>query len=1150
MITKIVRADESTLPQIKSCTYTQDVNGNTDVRVGCVSSASIEVSAFASESNAPTNGERLTYYQVDDEGNETKIGVFYAEPTITTKNSYSFVAYDAVKKLDVDFSEHLATIQADFPMTLMEIVEEAANVAGVTLASGLSFPLSTLSINAFSQSGITCRQIFSWAAEIAGRFVRCNADGEIIFDWYATASDVIAPSDTNGAIYYKQDGLTYEKYETSTLDRVRVYQTNIDVLAYVYPQSVTDGNTYDVSGNLLLLDASDSTYNTVAQNIYNVLTSLGVYRPCSVQLFPFNNPFKAGDKITITDSQGVTFNTIVMSITINDSGVTLTSTGNEEYANASSSLDSTILALTENAKTSAETNQYFWFQSSGMDAGAHITQIPKNEFQTTPSGGNTWITTDGLAIRNGMELLAEFFKDRIRVGKLEDNQFLWSISNNGFDVSYVRELTNGGYKYFENTSFFYTGSLGQSNIFYEETKKSNATLVSDNSAHIILDLPKDQIPIASSLSYGEMNWTSTSEIRSLPSGAALSITIRRTIQEFLDQNIIESEDVTWILEQVEANNYTHMGAEIWDSNVYSLNGNHNILSKAPSGNQYVFFTSAGTFYPTEIEYSGSWKFVESSRFSATLLAPDSEHDYYRADFGTIEGNENLKYFGWKITNGELVRNIFLPSPQLRYNALPPFTFRVGTANDTVGMFSASIGEDINPIGKNSLGVGLGVTTGDNSLAIGKYNDHQDNNVFEIGNGESDSKRSNALTVDWSGILSVYNVDNKLALNPLNDTIDFAYTDPTTQETFSGSVFVPDIVTKNNPILNGIVLAQSADNSGFHIHNTRWDATIGEEVPTNISALGSYTIYDVNDYPAFYMQLEKTNADLLQQSFILQRDDGTGNNISHGFLLQIGANSNPLVVFPSTESRDAWANGLNVVKKAGDTMTGDLTIQKSNPHFYTQATNVDITETDNGVSANTWSGFSTRDKNDYAIAQFFGQAGADGNTAATMWVYNRDTAGTEIAYGYFRMTMNKSGAISYSLSNPAAFCNAIGVGTRLSAHLTENASVASSSTFSNLISLTIPTGIWVVIAAINMQNNNATIGSFTAASLGSTTTGTQYARAQVGTCTGNTVVQISAILNFTASTTVYLNVAQGGGVTRAVVSGASNTYIVAVRIASR
>ena len=47
------------------------------------------------------------------------------------------------------------------------------------------------------------------------------------------------------------------------------------------------------------------------------------------------------------------------------------------------------------------------------------------------------------------------------------------------------------------------------------------------------------------------------------------------------------------------------------------------------------------------------------------------------------------------------------------------------------------------------GEGLSAENG-NQTAVGKYNNNNSGNAFEIGNGTADNARSNALTVDWSG----------------------------------------------------------------------------------------------------------------------------------------------------------------------------------------------------------------------------------------------------------------------------------------------------------------------------------------------------------------------------------------------------------------
>lgn len=387
MTTKIVRANGAILTGsvIKSCTYTETVNAGTDLRPGCVASAYIDVEVFGSQANAPSVGEELTYYQVN--GNtETLIGKFYAEPSIPSKNTYKFLAYDAVAKLDVDYSERLNAIQNSFPMTLSALVSDVCTVAGVTLTG--TVPMGTTSINAFYAEGITCRQILQYAAEIACRFVRCNTSGQILFDWYTndTTHRVYPQSGTgNGETYvaYKQGGLSYENYTVQALGAVAIRPTGTEGAAYIYPTNLaqvyatdanSDGNvtlynlvaTDDgngnitlsgaisaeddgssnvtveatasntnsliISNNLLLTDATQATYLAVAQQIYDTISAMWRYRPAQIELFTGENPFRAGQAIQVTDIQGVSFTTLVMTMSVLASSASLRSTGNESYS--------------------------------------------------------------------------------------------------------------------------------------------------------------------------------------------------------------------------------------------------------------------------------------------------------------------------------------------------------------------------------------------------------------------------------------------------------------------------------------------------------------------------------------------------------------------------------------------------------------------------------------------------------------------------------------------------------------------------------------------------------------------------------------------------------------------------------------------------
>lgn len=327
-LNKIVLSDGVTeLANVKSVTYKEVVNSGVGLRPGCVSSAQIEVEVYGNQTGAVAAGEVVRYYQLDGAGNETLMGLFKAEPSIKTKNSYKFLAYDNAQKLEADFSQWLQANQANFPMTVYALVSAACAVAGVTLGSAF-WPLSTQTVNAFYSDGITCRDILSYAAEIACKFVRCHADGAVYFDWYAAVTDTIAPSAGTNQYAYKQNGLTYANYTAESLARVAVHPSGEDDVAYVFPNGVTSGNTLHIKNNLLLTAADAEFYNAVAQNVYSNLSALFPYRPFSVNLFPKENPFRAGDIVTVTDIQGLAFSAPVMALSVSKSASTLESTGN------------------------------------------------------------------------------------------------------------------------------------------------------------------------------------------------------------------------------------------------------------------------------------------------------------------------------------------------------------------------------------------------------------------------------------------------------------------------------------------------------------------------------------------------------------------------------------------------------------------------------------------------------------------------------------------------------------------------------------------------------------------------------------------------------------------------------------------------------
>lgn len=75
-----------------------------------------------------------------------------------------------------------------------------------------------------------------------------------------------------------------------------------------------------------------------------------------------------------------------------------------------------LTSLKDLSDTVEKTDQYFWHTETGQDAGAHITEVPKDDFISNPEGGNTLLSSLGMKIRKGLATIAEFGTARIRLG--------------------------------------------------------------------------------------------------------------------------------------------------------------------------------------------------------------------------------------------------------------------------------------------------------------------------------------------------------------------------------------------------------------------------------------------------------------------------------------------------------------------------------------------------------------------------------------------------------------------------------------------------------------------------------------------------------------------------------------------------------------
>lgn len=95
----------------------------------------------------------------------------------------------------------------------------------------------------------------------------------------------------------------------------------------------------------------------------------------------------------------------------------------EETANAVNGIANSALAQAAAAKQIADdTEQHFWFTETGTDTGAHITEVPQEEWEDASdpnyhAGGNLLARTNGMAVRDGTTELASFGANGIQIGQ-------------------------------------------------------------------------------------------------------------------------------------------------------------------------------------------------------------------------------------------------------------------------------------------------------------------------------------------------------------------------------------------------------------------------------------------------------------------------------------------------------------------------------------------------------------------------------------------------------------------------------------------------------------------------------------------------------------------------------------------------------------
>ena len=258
-----------------------------------------------------------------------------------------------------------------------------------------------------------------------------------------------------------------------------------------------------------------------------------------------------------------------------------------------------------------------------------------------------------------------------------------------------------------------------------------------------------------------------------------------------------------------------------------------------------------------------------------------------------------------------------------------------------------------------------------------------------------------VEVEKDGTLS-YIVSNPAAFRAAIDAVS------KTGDTMTGS-----LVIKNG------ALTTWGDNTGYAmmIRDGRFDIDGANPSSDQWSAVHGFSDKD-GDNIGYLQAYELTNGTTGLNLFVLNKNSN-GSGYSNLFRLAVDKNGTK-----SYQVGDATAfrTAIGAVSKTGDTITGNITNTGS---YNKDANNIDCNSS-TLPTATAWSGgYYIRDVDDFTIHEMDTYE----NTSGVIWgrrvVQNKKSDGTTVAAA-ISIGVGRSGAISYSVTSPTSFREAIGI----------------------------------------------------------------------------------------------------------------------------
>ena len=336
-----------------------------------------------------------------------------------------------------------------------------------------------------------------------------------------------------------------------------------------------------------------------------------------------------------------------------------------------------------------DANQYFWFESkpdAAYGAGVHITLSPDTSFVANPSGQNVLINTDGISFRNGLLPMM-------------------TLDNDSLDFNVINTTTG---------TYNNVASFGSTAIVIGEESNANLHLTFNN---------------LSMVDKNETKFFEVGDNRNADGIATIKHTATVTVNSTGSATVIVDSNISSIVSvyadsvQLSSSKYS-FNNRVVKINGFTANSVKYIEITYTTRDSIIYLTVGSRKASGNI---GKYSIAEGVDVIAGGYASHAEGNATTASGFTSHAEGDVTTAGGYASHAE------------------------GYATTSSGFTSHAEGERTIASGWNSHAGGVEtVADGDYMTAIGKCNTKNSGKAFVVGNGTSNTNRSDAFTVDWSG----------------------------------------------------------------------------------------------------------------------------------------------------------------------------------------------------------------------------------------------------------------------------------------------------------------------------------------------------------------------------------------------------------------